>query len=52
MVYDPKFYVQKIEKYIFSLYKFLVRPYLEYIVQFWSAHLGLWIDKIEKVQKE
>ena len=34
------------------LYKSLVRPHLEYEVQFWSPHLRWDIDKIDKVQRK
>ena len=34
------------------LYKSLVRPYLEYAVQFWSPHLRRHIDKMERVQRK
>ena len=32
------------------LYKSLVRPHLEYAVQFWSPHLRRYINKMERVQ--
>ena len=32
------------------LYKSIVRPHLEYAVQFWSPHLHRDIDKMERVQ--
>ena len=35
-----------------SLYKSLVRPHLEYAVQFWSPHLCREINKIERVQRK
>ena len=34
------------------LYKSLVRPHLEYAVQFWSPYLRRDIDKIERVDKK
>ena len=34
------------------LYKSLVRPHLEYTVQFWSLHLRRDIDKMERVQRK
>ena len=34
------------------LYNSLVKPHLEYAVQFWSLHLGRDIDKIERVQRK
>ena len=33
-----------------TLYKSIVLPHLEYLVQFWSSHLRRDIDKIEKIQ--
>ena len=36
---------------ILPLYKSLIRPHLEHAMQFWSPHLRLDIDKIEKIQK-
>ena len=37
---------------IFPFYKYLVRPHLEYAVQFWSPHLRRDIDKMERVQRK
>ena len=34
------------------LYKSLVRPHLEYAVQFWSPHLRRDIDKMERVHRK
>ena len=34
------------------LYKFVVRPHLEYAVQFWSPHLHRDIDKMERVPRK
>ena len=41
----------KTKELMIPLYKSLVRPHLEYAVQFLSPHLRLDIDKIEKVQR-
>ena len=41
----------KNKKVIILLYKSLVRPHLEYSVQFWSPNLRKDIDKIEKIQR-
>ena len=37
---------------LLSLYKSIVRPYLEYAVQFWSPHLHRDIDKMERVKEK
>ena len=34
------------------LYKSIVRPHLEYEVQFWSPHLCRDIDKMERVERK
>ena len=34
------------------IYKSLVRPHLEYAVQFWSSHLRRDTDEIEIVQEK
>ena len=34
------------------LYKSLIRPHLEYAVQFWSPNLRKDIDKVERVERK
>ena len=38
-------------KIMLQLYKILVRPHLEYCVQFWSPHYWKDVDALERVQK-
>ena len=38
-------------KIMLQLYKTLVRPHLEYCVQFWSPHYRKDVDALERVQK-
>ena len=42
----------KSEKIILTLYNSLVRPHLEYCVQFWSPYYRKDIDKLERVQRK
>ena len=42
----------KSTEHMLPLYKSIVRPHLEYAVQFWSPHLRRDIDKIESVQRK
>ncbi len=41
----------KSEKVILTLYNSLVRPLIEYCVQFWSPYYRKDIDKLERVQR-
>ena len=41
----------KSEKIILTLYNSLVRPHLEYCVQFWSPYYRKDIDKLERIQR-
>ena len=41
----------KSEKVILTLYNSLVRPLLEYCIQFWSPYYRKDIDKLERVQR-
>ena len=41
----------KIPQVMLSLYNFMVRPYLEYTVQFWSPNYRKDIELMERVQR-
>ena len=43
-------FTHKSENIVITLYKALVRPHLEYAVQFWSPYLTKDIEKLERVQ--
>ena len=41
----------KSEKVILILYNALVRPHLEYCIQFWSPYYRKYINKLERIQR-
>ena len=41
----------KSEKVILTLYNVLVRPHLEYCIQFWSLYYRKDINKLERIQR-
>jgi ribonuclease P/MRP protein subunit RPP40 len=48
--YIKRQFEYKTKTIVTTLYKSLVRPHLEYAVQFWSPSLGKDIDRLERVQ--